>query len=599
MNALQVECQKRHGAELMASPTNNSFTGRGFSGRKLTNRWNLKVLLLLLLHLFSMIKKNKLLMGEIFSRDELKQCNKEVLITLFLKLQEQMIEMNGKLDRMAEQLAVAQNHRYGRKSEKLDVIDGQLCFNFNEVEALLENIYVVEPVEEDVIPTVVKRKKTRGKRKEDLSRLPVETISHTLSEEELTDIFGPDGWKQLPGETYMRVKVEPARYTVEEHHVCVYAGKTTDKIVKAFRPKSLLRNSIATPSLVASIMNAKYVNGMPLDRIATDFRRNEVNISKQVMANWVIRCSERYLSPVYFRLHELLLKYNVIQQDETPVEVSKDGRPANSKSYMWVYRSGKYYTDRVIILYEYQKTRKAEHPQRFLEGFHGVCECDAYAVYEKMDRENPDIAFAFCHAHARRYFAEALKALPKDQRDKAKGTIAHEALERIAGIYHMDNQLSELSEEERYRKRQLLVRPLVEALFAWLKKVRDEKMVPEGGKTMKGVNYYLNHEKQFLEFLNHGNVPLDNNATESALRNFCMHKHTWRLIDTINGAKASALVYSIVETAKANGLNPFRYLEFLLTEMMEHEEDTDYGFLDDLLPWSESIPDICKIQSKK
>ena len=161
----------------------------------------------------------------------------------------------------------------------------------------------------------------------------------------------------------------------------------------------------------------------------------------------------------------------------------------------------------------------------------------------------------------------------KDQRDKAKGTIAHEALERIAGIYHMDNQLSELSEEERYRKRQLLVRPLVEALFAWLKKVRDEKMVPEGGKTMKGVNYYLNHEKQFLEFLNHGNVPLDNNATESALRNFCMHKHTWRLIDTINGAKASALVYSIVETAKANGLNPFRYLEFLLTEMMEHEED--------------------------
>ena len=144
-------------------------------------------------------------MGEIFSRDELKQCNKEVLITLFLKLQEQMIEMNGKLDRMAEQLAVAQNHRYGRKSEKLDVIDGQLYFNFNEAEALLENIYVVEPAEEDVIPTVVKRKKTKGKRKEDLSRLPVETISHTLSEEELTDIFGPDDWKQLPDETYMRV----------------------------------------------------------------------------------------------------------------------------------------------------------------------------------------------------------------------------------------------------------------------------------------------------------------------------------------------------------------------------------------------------------
>lgn len=304
---------------------------------------------------------------------------------------------------------------------------GSYALTFNEAEALLENIYVVEPVDEDVIPTVVKHKKKKGKRKEYLSSLPVETISHTLSEEELTDIFGENGWKQLPDETYMRVKVEPAKYTVEEHHICVYAGKTTDKIVKAFR----------------------------------------------------------------------------------------------------------------------------------------------------------------------------LKAIPKEQRDKAKGTVAHETLERIAGIKHMDNQLAELSAEERYRKRQLLVRPLVEDLFSWLKKVRDEEMVPEGGKTMKGVNYYLNHEKQFCEFLNHGNVPLDNNATESALRNFCMHKHTWRLIDTINGAKASALVYSIVETAKANGLNPFRYLEFLLTEMMEHEEDTDYCFIDDLLPWSDSIPDICKMKNKK
>ena len=142
---------------------------------------------------------------------------------------------------------------------------------------------------------------------------------------------------------------------------------------------------------------------------------------------------------------------------------------------MWVYSSGKYHTDWVIILYEYQKTRKAEHPQKFLEGFHGVCECDAYAVYEKMDRENPDITFAFCHAHARRYFAEALKAIPKEQRDKAKGTVAHEALERIAEIYHMDNHLAELSAEERYRKRQLLVRPLVEALFSWLKKYRMKK----------------------------------------------------------------------------------------------------------------------------
>ena len=179
-----------------------------------------------------------------------------------------------------------------------------------------------------------------------------------------------------------------------------------------------------------------------------------------------------------------------------------------------------------------------------------------------MDMENPDITFAFRYAH--RYFAETLKAIPKEQRDKAKGTVAHKALEQIAGIYHMVNQLTELPAEERYRKRQLLVKPLVETSV-----FMDEKMILEGEQTMKGVNYYLNNEKQFREFLSYENVPPDNNTTESVLQNFCVHKHTWRLIATINVAQASALVYSIVETAKANELNPFRYLEFLL---MEYEE---------------------------
>ena len=278
-------------------------------------------------------------MAKKYTEQELNDCSKEILVTLFLHFQDQMYDqlesLNSKLDRMAEQMAVLQNKQYGRKSEKLDVIDGQLSFVFNESEALVENVFVVEPAQEDVLETfTIKRKKKKGKREEDLSNLPVEPVFHEMSEEELADIFGPDGWRSLPDETFLRVRVEPAKYTVEEHHVRVYAGKKEDKIVKAIRPKSLLRNSVATPSLVASIMNAKYVNGLPLHRIAQEFKRNEVNISKQVMANWMIRCSERYLNPVFMRMHELLLSSDVIQQDETPVKVSRDGRPANRNSYI-------------------------------------------------------------------------------------------------------------------------------------------------------------------------------------------------------------------------------------------------------------------------
>lgn len=512
---------------------------------------------------------------------------------------DQLESMNRKLDRMAEQLAVLQNKQYGRKSEKLDVIDGQLSFVFNESEALVENVFVVEPAQEDVLETVtIKRKKKKGKREEDLSNLPVEPVFHEMSEEELADIFGPDGWRSLPDETFLRVRVEPAKYTVEEHHVRVYAGKKEDKIVKAIRPKSLLRNSVATPSLVASIMNAKYVNGLPLHRIAQEFKRNEVNISKQVMANWMIRCSERYLNPVFMRMHELLLSSDVIQQDETPVKVSKDGRPANSNSYMWVYRTGKYHKEAPMVLYDYQKTRKTENPERFLKGFHGICVSDAYSVYESMDKKHSEITFAFCHVHGRRRFASALKALPKNAKSGAKQTIAYQALEKIGEIYHLDNQLSDLPAEERRYKRQLVIKPLVEDLFAWMKKIKEENVLSPGSETMEGINYYLNHEKQLKVFLDHGNVPLDNNATEGALRSFCLHKHTWKLIDTVNGAESSALIYSIVETAKANNLNPFRYMEYLLTEMMEHEEETDYGFIDKLLPWSEELPEICRIKTK-
>ena len=536
-------------------------------------------------------------MAKVYTEEELNSFSRETLMAVILSMQDQISQLNANMERLIEQIADANSKRYGRSSEKLETISGQLELEliFNEAEALTETLYVVEPVEEDVIQP--RHRKSKGKREADLKDLPVEVISHTLSEERLQDVFGTDGWKQLPDEIYKRVRVQPAVYTVEEHHVAVYAGKDNQTIIKVDRPKDLLRNSLLTLSLAASIMNAKYVNGLPLYRISQEFLRNDIHISRQVMANWMIQCADRYLGILYDRLHKEMYRFHVLQADETPVMVTKDGRPANSKSYMWIYRTGKSYTDTPVILYEYQRTRKSDHPEEFLKDFKGIMVCDGYSAYRKLDRKNPDIIFAGCWSHARRRFTEALKALPKTAQKNAKETVDYEAVSRIAAIYHLDNQMEGQPAKVRKMYRQANIRPLVEAFFAWAKEIQTKNQLSRG-KTLDGINYCINQEVSLKAFLEDGDIPMDNNATESALRSFCLHKHTWKLIDSLDGANASAIIYSITETAKANNLNPFRYLEYVLTVLKDHQDDRDYGFIDDILPWSEKLPEICRNKAK-
>lgn len=547
-----------------------------------------------------------------YSEKELNSISKAELVELCMLLQDsvsksekaladmskQVNDMTNSVEKLTEQLALMNQRMYGRSSEKLSNIkyDGQLTLSdlydsaFNEAEALTSTLYVPEPDFEKVVVKEHTRKQ-KGKRESDLEGFPVEVINHELPEEKLHEIFG-DSWKTLPDEVYKRLRYQPALYTVEEHHVFVYAGKDNETIVRADRPSDLLRNSIVTPSLEAAVLNGKYVNALPLYRIEQEFKRNDVNIARQVMANWTIQCSERYLSLLYDRLHEELFKYDVLQADETTVEVSKDGRPANSKSYMWVYRNSKFYKDTPIILYDYQRTRKADHPREFLKGFSGYILTDGYSAYEKLDREEETLKFAGCWAHARRRFAEACKVC-KDP-SSLKGTIAAEALERIAEIYKRENEYSQLSPDERLRKRKVHLKPVVEAFFEWAEKVKAENLLPPSSKTLDGIDYCINQKKYLKLFLKNGNIPLDNNATEGAIRGFCVGRNNWKLIDTIDGAKASAIAYSIAETAKANHLNPYRYYEHLLTEIPKHMNDKDTSFLDSLLPWSDQLPEVCR-----
>ena len=345
----------------------------------------------------------------------------------------------------------------------------------------------------------------------------------------------------------------------------------------------MLHGSLVSSSLGAAIINGKYVNAVPLYRLEQEFQRFGLNITPQNMANWCIRLGEEYLSVLYDHLHKEIYSYHVIQADETPVLVNHDGRKAGSKSYMWVYRSGHMYKDRQIVLYEYQMTRNASHPREFLKGYDGICVTDGYQVYHTLEKEMEDLTIAGCWVHCRRRFHDALNVIPEPLRKKSEAFLL---MKQIQAIYREENKLKDLSSEERLEQRQAVVRPLVDAFFVYLKRLN----VSSKDKFGEAVGYALNQEPYLRVFLTDGDVPIDNNASERAIRGFCIGKKNWQMIDTINGAKTSAMIYSIVETAKANNLKPFDYVQYLLEEIPKLMDDHDHSFIQELLPWSEKLP---------
>ncbi len=305
-----------------------------------------------------------------------------------------------------EQITTMQALRFGRRTERMECL-GQESF-FNEVEAEAEKD-TDKPEVEEISYTRTKRKP--GKLDEMLKGLPSRTESHELSVEELTEVFGENGWKRLPDDIYKKLEYHPATKEVVEHHVAVYAARKEDNIIRAPHPAELLAHSVATPSLVAAIINAKYTNAMPLYRIAREMERYDVKIPVPTMADWVIRCAERYLYPVTDRMREVLRSLPVVQADETVCKVSKDGRPGNAEFRMFVYRSGEFEKGKTIVLYDYQKARKAEHMADFLGEFSGILVSDAYSGYHSLNQQRDNIHVAYCWAHARRLFADAVKLL--------------------------------------------------------------------------------------------------------------------------------------------------------------------------------------------
>ena len=545
--------------------------------------------------------------------EQLKNLNKEALIIIVSALQSQLEAVQSQLDSanamlsennkqinlLTEQIRIMNQRHFGKKSESdLNGIDGQISLfdSFNEAE-VLSKPSMQEPDITEVVISSYKRSKATGKREADLENLPTRIFEHTLSREELEQKF-PEGYKELPPEVYKRLHIIPETFMADEHRVHVYASKNNDgTIIKAARPVDLFRNSIATPALVASILNGKYVNALPLERQSRTFKINGINLSSNTMANWVINSSDTYLSLMYERLHRLIYESKVIHADETPTKVMRiDGKKVSGgkKTYMWVYRNRPLKNTHPIVLFDWQPSRRADHPREFLKNFSGTVVTDGYQVYHTLDKERPDLNISGCWVHCRRPFAEFIKSVGPET---AKGSVAQEAYDMITEIMHLDNGYDDLSPRDRKRQRQLNLKQKVDDYFAWAKIKYGQ--VTHNSTIGKALAYSINQEEYLRKFLEDGNIPMDNNYAEQAIRPFTIGRKNFVITESDKGAKASAVIYSLAETAKANGLNTYKYFEFLLTEMPKHLEDKSLNFLNDLLPWSDRVQKECPSLYKK
>lgn len=307
----------------------------------------------------------------------------------------------------------------------------------------------------------------------------------------------------------------------------------------------------------------------------------------------MINASDTYLSIIYDELHRHLYDAKVLHADETPFEVIKDDRPAGTNSYMWVYRNGACEIDHPVVIYDYQPTRKTDHPDEFLKDFNGILVTDGYQAYHTLDKRRSNLQVAGCWVHAKRKFAELVKAAGGENGD---GTIASMAVKRISRIFHLDNQFEGLPPDELLKQRQLVAKPKVDDFFKWAKD-KYPSLPPESA-TAKAINYCLNQEQYLRVFLDNPLVPMDNNLAEQAIRPFTLGRKNWVNMYSTKGAKASAVIYSLVETAKANNLRVFEYLNLLLEELPYHMDDTDRSFLESLLPWSEHVKERCHTLQK-
>ncbi len=526
-------------------------------------------------------------------KTEISQTSNAEMVTIsraeYEKLQAQskrVSELESRVDVLMEALRLARHKQFGASSEKSEeTLMEQLSFLFNEAE-----VFSAAEKEETENVTVVAAHKRHKKHEYTLDNIPegIETkqVEHRLEGADLICPQCGDTMTEIGKEVVRTLEIVPAQMVVREDFYYTYACQNCNKedietpVVKAPREKNIIPGSFATLEAIAHIMTQKFVMGSPLYRQEQEIKRKGIHLSRQTMSNWILKATEDYLTPVYEQLHRELLTRDVLHADETTLQVLHEpGKKPQSDSYMWLYRtSGD--TDKPIVLYEYQPGRGAKHPKEFLAGYTGYLHTDGYAGYHDLGE---DITVVGCWAHARRKFDEAVKSLPKG---KAKGSSASQGLTYCNLLFGIEQEIADKTAEERYEERLRQAKPVLDAMFAW---ANSRTAAPKSalGKAF----HYLKEQWPYLtNYLKDGRLEISNNRAERSIKPFVIDRKNFLFANTPKGATGSAVMFSLIQTAIENGLDPYKYLTWLLREAKDADL-TDAEVVQRLLPWN--APDEC------
>ena len=501
----------------------------------------------------------------------------EELTTKMDSLKAENAELSQQVQWLLEQMRLARKKQFGSSSEQSKYDAPEQLSLFNEAE-----FFADDSVEPEFVEIEKHCRKKRVETKDELPEdLPVETTEHYLPDDEQNCPECGEPLHIMGKTVQRRLKLIPAQAIIVEDIYYTYSCRNCEKngiavpVIKVPQLNNVINGSFATPEAVAHLMTQKYVMGSPLYRMEKELKLKGIMLSRQTMSNWMLRSAEDWLTPIYNRMHKLLVQQEVLHADETTLQVlHEDGKKAQTKSYMWLYlTSGDAKTP--IVLYDYQPDRKASRPKDFLEGFSGYLHTDGYAGYHSL----PDnIVVVGCLAHARRKFDEALKAMPEAEREGSSALTGGRYCDKLFAI---DDELKELTPENRYEERQKQAKPVLDELLLWLK---SQKAAPKSGLG-KAIHYTLEQWRHLERYLLDGRLEISNNRAERSIKPFVIDRKNFLFVNTPRGADGSAVMFSLIETALKNKLDPYKYLTYVFKEAPNIDMNNEESFVR-LLPWN-------------
>ena len=505
------------------------------------------------------------------------------LLLDLLEQQKQMIlALQNTIEKLNEQVAFLTQKLYGHKSEKSAyLMDGQQVIPgiFNEAEATAD----LSAAEPEILEKPLRHSRSGYQRKAAFANLPVEDVRCTV---EPSDRICPDCGTQLVsiGQKLIRQELHytPDKLSIQniyaesyECRSCRKAGKPA--ILQARTPEPVLQHSYASASTVAWTMYQKYVQGIPLYRQEKDWKAMGADVvTRQILSNWILKTTEEWLQPIVTYMSQVQKQEHYLHMDETPVQVLKEpGRANKTKSYMWVIASGEH-ARKPIRIFHYAPGRGGQYAKEFLDGFSGYLHTDGYAGYNGLT----DVKRCQCWAHVRRGFADCLKGKGKDER---KDTLAEQGLLYCNQLFEGERKFKDLPAAMRREARLKEEKPVLEAFWTWAEDAARQAL-PKS-KISNAIEYALARKADLETYLEDGNCSVSNNPAENSIRPFTIGRKNWEFAGSPAGADASACVYSLVETAKANGLEPYAYLNALLTIVPGSDYRTNPERMEQLMPW--------------